>query len=65
MRASVDPFGADGVPVLTPLDSQDSGLLWQMSGAGALLIRPAGDPARACGELAHWIPLQDLVTPGG
>jgi molybdopterin molybdotransferase len=44
MRARI---GADGVAAMA---SQDSALLTILSEAGALIVRPPGDPARQTGE---------------
>lgn len=43
--------------VIAPFGDQDSARLALLSRADALLIRPAGDPARRAGELMQYIPL--------
>jgi molybdopterin molybdotransferase len=48
---------ADGLPVITPFDRQDSALLTILSQADALLIRPIGDAPRAAGEVVDYLPL--------
>ncbi|MDA0186617.1 MAG: molybdopterin molybdotransferase MoeA [Proteobacteria bacterium] len=55
MRAQI-AHGAD-YPIITPFDSQDSARLSLLSGATALLVRPADDGPRAAGELVEHIPL--------
>jgi len=47
----------DGQPVITPFDDQDSARLALMAQADALLVRPAGDPARAAGDVVHYLPI--------
>ena len=51
MRAVSTP-GADGVPLVTPLSLQDSGMISALSQADCLLVRlpfaPAGIPGEAC-----------------
>ncbi|WP_439140329.1 molybdopterin molybdotransferase MoeA [Roseicyclus sp.] len=55
MRAQI-ALGAD-YPIITPFDSQDSARLSLLSGATALLVRPADDGPRAAGDLVEHIPL--------
>ncbi|MBF9046794.1 molybdopterin molybdenumtransferase MoeA [Rhodobacterales bacterium LSUCC0031] len=55
MRAQIT-HGAD-YPVITPFGSQDSARLSLLSGATALLVRPAGDGPRSAGALVEHIPL--------
>ncbi len=50
--------GSD-LPQLTPFDHQDSALLMLLAQADALLMRPAGDRARAVGEIVEYLPLDD------
>lgn len=45
------------LPVIRPYDDQDSARLSLLSQADALLIRPAGDPAREAGEIVSYLPL--------
>jgi molybdopterin molybdotransferase len=56
MRARVEADGSGWR--CTPFARQDSSLLSVLVEANALLVRPPGDPARACGEeIAFlWIP---------
>lgn len=51
MRARLDA-GA-----LSAMASQDSSLLSVLTGAQALLVRPADDPPRAAGEMADYLPI--------
>lgn len=55
LRATLS-HGPEGTAV-TPFDDQDSARLALMAQADALLIRPAGDPARRAGEAVTYIPL--------
>lgn len=55
MRARLEP-GA-GLPLIRPFPRQDSALLSVLAAADALLIRPAGDPARPAGTEAGYIAL--------
>ena len=55
LRARLDRAG--DIPVITPFEDQDSARLSLMAQAGALLIRPAHDPARRAGEVMEYIPL--------
>ncbi|XOJ29059.1 molybdopterin molybdotransferase MoeA [Paracoccus sp. SJTW-4] len=43
--------------VIAPFGDQDSARLALLAQADALLVRPAGDPARRAGELMQYIPL--------
>lgn len=52
MRARLEPDGA-----IRPLPQQDSSLISVMVEADALLIRPAGDPARPEGYPVRYLPL--------
>ena len=45
------------LPLVTPFAHQDSALLRILTEADALLIRPAGDPARAAGHEVDFLPL--------
>lgn len=56
MRARLAPC-ADGLPAITPCGNQDSALLGVLAEADALLIRPAGDPARPAGTAVDYLPL--------
>lgn len=51
MRARLSPVG------IRAEDRQDSSLLSVLAEAEALLVRPAGDPARAAGESVEYLPL--------
>ncbi|MDH2325926.1 molybdopterin molybdotransferase MoeA [Cereibacter sp. SYSU M97828] len=42
---------------ITAFDRQDSALLVALAEADALLIRPAGDPAREAGEMVDYLPI--------
>jgi molybdopterin molybdotransferase len=55
MRASLAP--AEGLPVITPADRQDSALLSVLADAAALLIRPAEAPAAEAGARVEYLPL--------
>ena len=55
LRARLEP-GPD-LPVITASDDQDSARLTVLANADALLIRSAGDPARARGDLVDYLPL--------
>lgn len=55
LRASLRRQGADDI--VTPLGDQDSARLGLLAEADALLIRPAGDPARKAGDPVRFIPL--------
>ena len=46
-----------GETVVTPLDDQDSARLGLLAAADALLVRPAGDPARRAGEKVGFLRL--------
>ncbi|MCB2111441.1 MAG: molybdopterin molybdotransferase MoeA [Defluviimonas sp.] len=52
-RVSAGPEGA----VIAPYSRQDSALIGILTEANALLLRPAGDPARAAGEMVSYLPL--------
>ena len=45
------------LPLIQPFPSQDSARLSLMAQADALLVRPAGDPARPAGEIVDYLPL--------
>lgn len=47
----------EDLPRIEPFANQDSAMLSVMSAADALLIRPAGDPARKSGEIVSFLPL--------
>jgi len=55
LRARLLP--ATGLPRINPFADQDSARLWLLAQADALLIRPAGDPARKAGEVMDYLPL--------
>lgn len=55
LRAALHRNGAD--VIVTPLDDQDSARLGQLTEAGALLVRPAADPARNIGDPVRFIAL--------
>ncbi|MDQ7263269.1 molybdopterin molybdotransferase MoeA [Paracoccus sp. PS-1] len=55
LRARLSP--GDGLPGIEPFPDQDSARLWLLAEADALLIRPAGDPARKAGERMGYLPL--------
>ncbi len=55
MRARLSP-GAD-LPLIAAADRQDSALLSVLAEASALLLRPAGDGARAAGEVVEYLAL--------
>lgn len=48
----------EDLPAIRAFNDQDSARMALMSGADALLIRPAGDPARQTGEIVEFIPLR-------
>ena len=48
---------ADGLPIVTPLEDQDSARLGLLAQADALLVRPAGDPPREAGDAVKFIVL--------
>jgi molybdopterin molybdotransferase len=52
MRAVLEPDGQ-----IRALPRQDSGLISVLADADALLIRPAGDPARPAGHAVRYLPL--------
>jgi molybdopterin molybdotransferase len=54
MRATLTP-GATGLPVLTPLASQDSSLTRVLAEADALVIRKAHAPAARAGAPCRYI----------
>jgi len=56
MRAVSVP-ASDGLPVVTPVRSQDSSLLSPLAEANCLLIRPPNAPAAAPGALVPILPL--------
>ncbi len=56
LRAVSVPAG-DGIPVVTPVRSQDSSLLSPLAEANCLLIRRPGAPAAAAGALVSVLPL--------
>ena len=47
----------DGLPTITPFDSQDSALLSILTEADALLIRPVNDGPRRAGEAMDYLPI--------
>ncbi len=55
MRATIET--GDGPARVIPFERQDSALLSVLTEAQALLLRPAGDAARAAGEPARYIAL--------
>lgn len=61
LRGTLAP-GADGIPVATPFERQDSAMMALLAAADALVIRPAQAPAAASGELAEAIPLAPLAV---
>jgi molybdopterin molybdotransferase len=56
MRATTAP-GPDGLPVVTPVHSQDSSLLAPLAQADCLLVRPPRAPAVPRGTLVPILPL--------
>ncbi|AXC49842.1 molybdopterin molybdenumtransferase MoeA [Paracoccus suum] len=58
-RLNEGAAGDRGLPVITPDDNQDSASLSVMAAAGALLVRPAHDPARRAGEVMDYLSLRD------
>jgi molybdopterin molybdotransferase len=56
MRATTAP-GPDGLPVVTPVRSQDSSLLAPLAQADCLLVRPANAPAAPAGSPVPILPL--------
>ena len=56
MRATT-VAGPDGIPVVTPVRSQDSSLLSPLAQADCLLVRPAKAPAAPPGTLVPILPL--------
>jgi molybdopterin molybdotransferase len=48
---------ADGLPIITPFDRQDSALLSILGAADALLIRPVADGPRSAGSTVDYLPL--------
>jgi molybdopterin molybdotransferase len=56
MRASWHP-GADGLPLITPVRSQDSSLLAPLAEADCLIIRPPHAPSVPAGGLVPVLPL--------
>jgi molybdopterin molybdotransferase len=55
VRSSLLRPTLDGLPVATPLPTQDSSMLRQLSDADCLLIRPPRAPAADTGELCRVI----------
>lgn len=55
LRARLAP--GDALPLIEPFAEQDSARLWLLAEADALLLRPAGDPARKAGEIMEFLPL--------
>lgn len=55
LRARLQP-GPD-LPLIDPFEDQDSARLSLLAGADALLVRPAGDPARDAGQIVDYLPL--------
>ncbi|MGD9837323.1 MAG: gephyrin-like molybdotransferase Glp [Afipia sp.] len=51
--------GADGLPVATPVNAQDSSLVANLAAADALIIRPPFAPAAAAGSLCTILRLPD------
>lgn len=47
-----------GLPGIDPFTDQDSARLWLLAEADALMIRPAGDPARKAGEQVSFLSLR-------
>ena len=56
MRATT-AAGADGLPIVTPVRSQDSSLLSPLAQADCLLIRPSRAPIAQEGTLVPILPL--------
>jgi molybdopterin molybdotransferase len=56
MRAVSVP-GSDGLPLITPVRSQDSSLLSPLAEADCLLVRPPSAPAAPQGTLVPILPL--------
>lgn len=54
---AVSVSAGDGIPLVTPVRSQDSSLLSLLAEANCLLVRPPGAPAAAAGELVPVLPL--------
>lgn len=59
LRAGLAP-GADGVPVATPFELQDSSVVSLLAASDCLVVRPPGAPAAAAGE-----PVRILRFPAG
>jgi molybdopterin molybdotransferase len=57
-----DLMPGNDYPEITPYATQDSSLLTVLSAANALLVRPAGDPARDAGDLVDYMPLVPLFA---
>ncbi|RJL01952.1 gephyrin-like molybdotransferase Glp [Paracoccus siganidrum] len=55
LRARLQP-GPD-LPLIDPFEDQDSARLSLLARADALLVRPAGDPARDAGQIVDYLPL--------
>ena len=55
LRATVTE--GPNLPLIQPFPSQDSARLSLMAQADALLVRPAGDPARSADEIVDYLPL--------
>ena len=53
-----DPSVRRSAPVINPFRDQDSARLSLMAQADALLVRPAGDPARRAGDVVCFLPLR-------
>ncbi|WP_134678878.1 gephyrin-like molybdotransferase Glp [Paracoccus ravus] len=55
LRARLQP--GTSLPAIEPFEDQDSARLWILAEADALLLRPAGDPARKAGAQMEYIAL--------
>lgn len=56
LRAALLP--GEDLPLIDPAEDQDSARLSLLAESDALLIRPAGDPARRAGERVSYLPLR-------
>jgi molybdopterin molybdotransferase len=61
LRATLAP-GADGLPIATAYDRQDSSMLSLLAGADALLVRPPEAPPIVAGSRVSVMPLRHALA---
>jgi len=61
-RIDAETGGADGGPVVTAFDKQDSSVLSRLADAEVLIVRPAHAPAAAAGTPVDMVPLDQAAV---